>query len=166
MTRTPQSEQRIKLKRSEKIFTGLGMTMVVVSLSIWILTEALAPDFTKPTWYIASPGLTLLTLLVGLYLVLRGTKRLINSAVSRLDMALECFIVYRAVRWLILNIIFVTLTIIAFILEGTFGNSSSSGKSKDSILNKPTTPKPEGSEAIWDVGSDHHYDNKPPPPFS
>ena len=155
MTRATQSEPRIKLKRSEKIFTGLGLTMVIVSSGIWFFTEALAPDFTKPSWDIASPGLTLLTFLVGLFLVLRGMKRLINASVSQLDNSLESFVVYRMSRWIFIK----TLLLVLHVLEFVF---SSIGRSTPGADNTNDTRK----DGAWDVASDHFYDKKPPPPFS
>ncbi|PCJ88311.1 MAG: hypothetical protein COA54_03335 [Thiotrichaceae bacterium] len=162
MTRASQVENRTKLKRSEKIFTGLGVTMVVVSSTIWILTEALAPNLTKPAWDIASPGLTLLTLLVGLYLVLRGTKRLINATVSRLDRSFEDFLLYRALRWILIKVLWALLLIVGFLLS-CIGNAPTRRNNQTDSSNSPICDRGDGA---WDVASDHYYDKDPPPPFS
>ena len=162
MTRASQSEQRIKLKRSEKIFTGLGVTMVIVSSTVWFLTEALAPGYTKPTWDIASPGLTLLTLLVGSYLVLRGSKKLINAAVSRLDSSLERFTLYRALRWILIKVFWALLLIVGFLLS-CIGNAPARRNDQADSSNSPISDRGDGA---WDVASDHYYDKEPPPPFS
>ena len=161
MTRASQSEQRIKLKRSEKIFTGLGVTMVIVSSTVWFLTESLAPDFTKPTWDIASPGLTLLTLLVGSYLVLRGTKRLINASVTRLDNSLKPFVAYRIPRWFVMKAALIDLLILEFIFSAIGGDTPDENNAQNSPI-----PSSSPREGAWDVASDHYYDKEPPPPFS
>ena len=158
MTRATQSETRIKLTLREKIFTGLGLTMVVVSSGIWFFTEALAADFTKPTWAIASPGLTLLTLLVGSFLVLRGTKRLLKFTVSRLDKNLKPFVIYRITRWITIKALLVVLGVIAFFFAG---NGSALTRK-----NSQSSPLSDRRDGAWDVASDHFYDKEPPPPFS
>jgi len=68
--------EKILLVR-DKIFISLGLTMVVVALIIFQ---------TKIT---ASTGLTWITFFVGLYLVLRGMKKLIYYTVSRIDKIFE-----------------------------------------------------------------------------
>ncbi len=133
--------------------------MVIVSSTIWFLTEALAPGYTKPTWDIASPGLTLLTLLVGSYLVLRGTKKLITTAVSRLDNTLERFMVYRVTRWIVIKAVLLVLLVLDFIFSVIADESK-----QNNTQNSPMPSKNTG-EGAWDVASNHYYDKEPPPPF-
>jgi len=162
MSKYSQADNRINLIRSEKIFTGLGATMVVVSSTIWILTEVLAPDFTKPSWDIASPSLTFMTLLVGLYLILRGTKRLINATASRLDSSLDGLLLYRALRWIVIKVFWALLLIVDFFLS-CIGNAPTRCNNQTDSRSSPICDRGNGA---WDVASDHYYDKEPPPPFS
>ena len=161
MTRASQSDSRIKLIRSEKIFTGLGLTMVSISTSIWLASEVFIPYLTVPTWDIASPGLVLLTFIVGTYLFLRGTKRLIFVFISNLDNALKSFVAYRATRWLTKKMLLILLGILAFIFSIPDDESTPIDSKKSE-----TSPICDRGHGAWDVASDHYYDNDPPPPFS
>jgi len=147
------------LRVRDKIFIGLGMTMIAASTTIWLLSEGLTPEFTKPSWAIASPGLTLLTLIIGFYLVLRGTKKLIKASVSRLDGTFEQFIVYRGTRWIVMKTALLILLILDFILSVIADEPETRHDQ-----NSPITPSNPRDDA-WDVASNHYYDKEPPPPF-
>jgi hypothetical protein len=150
------------LRVRDKIFIYLGMTMVTLAGIIWLLSEGLTPAFTRPSWDIASPGLTLLTLLVGSFLVLRGTKRLINAAMSRLDSSLEGFILYRTLRWVFIKMFWAIRLTIGFILS-CIGNAPARRNNQPDSNSSPICDRGDG---VWDVASDHYYDKEPPPPFS
>lgn len=153
-----KTEQSLRVR--DKIFIGLGMTMVVVTATIWLQAEVLIPDFTKPTWDLASPGLTLLTFIIGSYLVLRGMKKVIKTTVAKIDSALDRYIAYRAIRWIILTAIIIIFTVIGFLFS-LISNESSSHNDRAS-----PDPLPDCRDGAWDVASDHFYDKEPPPPFS
>jgi len=146
----------------DKIFIGLGITMVAVSTIIWMLTIGLAPELTKPSWDIADPGLTLFTLIVGLYLVLHGTKKLIKALVSRLDSTLDEYILYRAIRWILFKVFWALLLIAGFFLSCIASSPSRRNNQTDTY----SSPISDRGDDAWDVASDHYYDKEPPPPFS
>ena len=136
------------LRVRDKIFIGLGMTMAIVVLVI------------SQSDYAASPGLTWLTFFVGLYLVLRGMKKVIKTTVSKIDSTLDRYIAYRAIRWIILTAIIIIFTVIGFLFS-LISNESSSNNDQAS-----PDPLPDRRDGAWDVASDHFYDKEPPPPFS
>ena len=157
----PEATEKSLLLR-DKIFIGLGGTMVIVSGGIWIITIALAPEYTKPTWDLADPGLTLFTLIAGIYLVLRGTKKLIKTTVSRLDKSLERFFLYRWLRLIMIKVFWALLLIISFLLSCI---GSAPTRHNNQIDNRSSQSCDRGDGA-WDVASDYYYDKDPPPPFS
>jgi len=150
------------LRVRDKFLIGLGGTMVIVSGGIWVITIALAPEYTKPTWDIADPGLTLFTLIAGVYLVLRGAKMLIKKAVSRLDKSLEGFFLYRSLRWILIKVFWALLLITGFLLS-CIGNAPTRRNNQTDGSSSPICDRGDGA---WDVASDHYYDKEPPPPFS
>ena len=108
----------------------------------------------------ASPSLTWLTFIVGLYLVLRGMKKVIKTTMSQIDSVLDRYYAYRAFRWIILTAIILIFTVIDFLFS-LISNESSSH-------NDHASPGalPDRRDGAWDVASDHFYDKEPPPPFS
>ena len=143
----------------DKIFIGLGMTMATLAGIIWLLSEGLTPAFAKQSWGIASPGLTLFTFIVGAYLVLRGTKKLIKFSVSRLDKTLEEFFIYRAIRWIGMK----TVLLILFILDFIFSVIADTPEKTNTTNSTSHSSYPR--EDAWDVASNHYYEKEPPPPF-
>jgi len=157
----PEATEKSLLLR-DKIFIGLGGTMVIVSGGIWIITIALAPEYTKPTWDLADPGLTLFTLIAGIYLVLRGTKKLIKTAVSQLDKSLERFFLYRGLRLIMIKAFWALLLIIGFLLS-CIGNAPTR---RNNQIDSRSSQICDRGDGAWDVASDYYYDKDPPPPFS
>ena len=132
----------------DKIFIGLGMTMIFVALVIF------------QTEITASPALTLITFVVGLYLILRGMKKVIKTTTSKIDRALDRYFAYRALRWIILTAIIIIFTVIGFLFS-LISNESASHNDQAS-----PGALPDRKDGAWDVASDHFYDKEPPPPFS
>ena len=135
------------LRVRDKIFIGLGMTMAIVAVVI------------SQSEYSASPGLTWFTFIVGLYLVLRGMKKPLSTAVSRLDNTLERFMVYRITRWIVMKVVLLVLLILDFIFSIIADEPE-----RNNTQNSPMPSKNTG-EGAWDVASNHYYDKEPPPPF-
>ena len=131
----------------DKIFIGLGMTMAIAALVI------------SQSEYAATTSLTWLTFIVGLYLVLRGMRKLITTTVSRLDKALDSFMVYRITRWIVMKAVLLILLVLDFIF------SVIADEPKQNNTQSSPMPSKNTGEGAWDVASNHYYDKEPPPPF-
>ena len=101
------------LRVRDKVFIGLGMTMVIITSLIALVSNA------------ASPGLHLLTFIAGLLLVLHGTKQLIKEQVSRLDHKLEPYIAYRLTRWVTKGVYLVSVFVITAVFFFLFDDDDS-----------------------------------------
>lgn len=149
------------LKRREKVYMGLGATLVLVAGVIALLSYVIAPIISGSPWVIASSGLHLLAFVVGSLLVLYGIKNLIKSIIIQLDHSYSKFFVYRIARWFLVRF----YSIVAFVLSVIFLvwiNDSSPGR-RGTFKNREENRT---VDDMWDLHPQHYYDKDPPPPFS